>query len=60
MVQKQREKNKKETYTIQVGPLLMKALEEQKKGIAKVTYDSCKPSFYEAGEIVAKKFLGIV
>lgn len=51
-------KIKLEEYTVRIGPLLMKILEEQKKGIEKVTYGVVKGSHYEAGEIIAKKFLG--
>lgn len=59
MTQKQK-LGKREEYIIKVGPLMIKALEQQKKKIADVTYNVCKSSFYEAGEILAKKILGLI
>lgn len=58
MVQKQRGKRKE--YMVQIGELLMQVLEEQREKIREVTYDSVKPSYYEAGEILAKKVLKMV
>ena len=57
MVQKQKS-NTREEYIVQIGPLLMKALQKQIESIREATYYSVKPSNYEAGEIIAKKFLG--
>ena len=58
MTQKQKSKTREE-YIIQIGPLLMKVLKNQMESIKDVTYDCVNPSFYEAGEVVAKKVLGI-
>lgn len=52
--------HKREEYNIKVGPLLIKVLQEQMNGIRKVTYNVRNPSYYEAGEIVAKKILGLI
>jgi len=53
-------KNKIEDFTIRIGPLLKKVIEKQKEQIKEATYDICNPSDYEAGEIIAKKFIGEV
>jgi hypothetical protein len=58
-MQKQKQ-GKREKYMIQIGPLLLKALDEQISKIKDLTYDSVKPSYYEAGEVLAKKILGLV
>lgn len=58
MTQKQR--HKREEYIIQIGPLLKKVLDEQMKSINEVTYGVCASSYYEAGEIIAKKMNGEV
>ncbi len=47
--------NKKEEYTIRIGPLLKEVLEKQIELIKKATYDVCGSSYWEAGEIIAKK-----
>lgn len=49
-----------ESFVIRIGPLMKKALEEQKKIIKDFTYDCCNVSDLEAGEILAKKFLRLV
>lgn len=59
MKQKQKSKTREE-YIIQIGPLMKKVLEDQMESIREVTYNSVKPSYYEAAEIVAKKVLGLV
>jgi hypothetical protein len=53
------EKTKREEYVIRVGPLLNKVLEQQIKSAKNATYDVVKISTYEAGEIIAKKVLGL-
>jgi hypothetical protein len=58
MTKQKQEEGKREEYVIQVGPLLIKLLEEQKESIREVTYGSVNPSFYEAGELVGRKFIG--
>lgn len=58
MVQKQRSKKRVEHYTA-IGPLLKQVLDEQKSKVNEVTYDSINISDYEAGEIIAKKILGL-
>lgn len=60
MAQKQRPQYKREVCVVQIGPLLKKVLEDQMRSVKDVTYDVCKTSYYEAGEIVAKKYLGLV
>ncbi len=57
-MQKQKE-NKREQFIIQIGPLMKRVLDEQIESVKEVTYDSVKASYFEAGEIVAKKVLGI-
>jgi len=51
------ENNKREEFTIKVGPLLKKCLEKQKDRIKEVTMDCVEASHYEAGEILAKKII---
>ena len=48
------------SFVVRIGPLMKEALEEQKKIIKEVTYDVCNPSDFEAGEIIAKKFLKMI
>jgi len=50
-------KKEKETYLVGIGPLLKEILDEQKENIKKATYECVEPSYYEAGEIVAKKII---
>lgn len=51
---------KKEEFTIRIGPLLKKTIEKQKNLIKEATYDCVESSDYEAGEIVAKKVSGML
>lgn len=44
-----------EAYTVRIGPLLKKVLNKQKENVKRETYDVCKSSEWEAGEIIAKK-----
>ena len=48
---------KREEYSIRIGPLLKKALDKQKDNIKKVTYECVAASDYDAGEIIAKKLI---
>ncbi len=50
------EEKKKEHY-IRIGPLLKDVLDKQKANVKKETYDVCKSSEWEAGEILAKKIM---
>jgi len=47
--------DKKEEFTIRIGPLLKEVLDEQIKSIKEYTYNICDSSYWEAGEIIAKK-----
>ncbi len=47
----------KNDYIVRIGPLLKKVLNKQKENVMKETYDVCKSSEWEAGEIVAKKVI---
>lgn len=51
------EKKKRESFIIEIGPLLKKVLDEQKEIIKEATYDCVKASHYEAGEMIAKKVI---
>lgn len=53
-------KSKRVEFTVRIGPELMDLLEEQIKKIKELTYGVVGDSFWEAGEIVAKKFKGEV
>ena len=48
---------KRKEFIVKIGEKLRQVLDMQKKQIAEATYDCVKPSDYEAGEIIAKKFL---
>lgn len=50
-----KEKNKREEYVIKIGPLLKAVVDEQRRMIKEATYNICKSSDWEAGEIIAKK-----
>ncbi len=45
-------------YRIRLGPLLREVLREQMDRIKEETYDVCEASYWEAGEIIAKKVKG--
>jgi len=49
--------NKREEITILVGPLLKKILDKQKEIVKETTWDCISPSYYDVGEIVAKKIM---
>jgi len=59
MVQKQRSKNKKETYVIEIGPIFREALNQQRKSIAAQTRGIDDGSDYKAAELIGKKFLDL-
>ena len=54
------EKTTKEEYYIRVGPLLMDILKDQRERIRDATYDVADSSYWEAGEILAKKLKGSI
>jgi len=55
-----KKKKKREEYTVLIGPKLKRVLDEQIASVDEVTYGCLKTSYFEAGEIVAKKVLGEV
>jgi len=55
---KMKEENRRESYVVKIGPLLKQVLDEQLRSIREATYDVCDSSYWEAGEIVAKKMKG--
>lgn len=60
MVKETSRSKKRIEYTIRIGPKLMSVIENQMKKIKDVTYGVVKDSPWEAGEIIAKKYLGEV
>ena len=48
---------KRKEFVIKIGEKLREVLDLQKNQIKEATYDCVNPSDYEAGEIIAKKFL---
>jgi hypothetical protein len=50
-------KEEKREFTVVVGILLKDILDKQKAKIREATYDCVNPSYYEAGEILAKKII---
>ena len=49
--------DKRKEFVVKIGEKLREVLNQQKKQIKEATYDCVNPSDYEAGEIIAKKFL---
>lgn len=49
--------SEKVEFTIRIGPEMYKVLEEQMDKIKEATYGVCDSSFWEAGEVIAKKML---
>lgn len=47
--------DKKEEFTVRIGPKLRGLLDQQKAIIEEVTYNCVKSSDWEAGEILATK-----
>ena len=47
----------KNDYIVRIGPLLKGVLDKQKENVKKETYNVCKSSEWEAGEIIAKKVI---
>ncbi len=50
-------KKEQTSFVVRVGKKMREVLDIQKKQIEEATYDVVKASDYEAGEILAKKFL---
>lgn len=55
MVEKEQKKAKRQKFIVRIGPELKKVLDEQLKSIREVTYGISDSSYWEAGEIIAKK-----
>lgn len=53
--QKNELKQEKNRFTITIGKELKEILDKQKANVTEGTYDVIKSSYYEAGEIIAKK-----
>ena len=51
------DKEKREEFSIRIGPLLKEVLDKQKENVNKVTYKCVVLSDYLAGEMLAKKVL---
>jgi len=51
------ESKEKSSFVIRIGKKMREVLDLQKKQIEEATYDIIEASDYEAGEILAKKFL---
>ena len=58
-MEEEKKKEKREEHSVKFGPLLRRALDEQRESIRQATYDVCESSDYEAGEIIAKKVLNL-
>ena len=56
-MEEQTNNKKREEITILVGPLLKKILDKQKEIVKETTWDCISPSYYDVGEIVAKKLM---
>jgi len=51
------ENKKREEFVIQIGPILKQVLELQKEKIKEVSWGCVNASYYEAGEVIAKKIM---
>ena len=49
----------REQHKVSIGPLMKKVLDNQRENIKEVTKGVCDASYWEAGEIIAKKFRDI-
>ena len=58
MVKETSRSKKRQEFIIRIGPELMAVIENQMKKIKDVTYGIVKDSPWEAGEIIARKYLG--
>lgn len=58
MVKETSRSKKRQEFIIRIGPELMGVINEQMKKISNVTYGVVGNSPWEAGEIIAKKYLG--
>lgn len=58
MVKETSRSKRRQEFIIRIGPELMAVIENQMKKIKDVTYGVVKDSPWEAGEIVARKYLG--
>lgn len=45
----------KESFVVKLGPLMKKLLDKQVESVKKATYNTCDVSYWDAGEILAKK-----
>ena len=56
-MEKENKKAKRIKYTVQIGEELYNLLKKQRDKVNEATYNCVKASYYEAGEILAKKII---